>query len=54
MIVVEHDEETIEAADYIVDMGLGAGLAGGEVYVRSWKLSDCVQMNFITGSISYG
>src|SRR5581483_12078935 len=31
VIVVEHDEDTIEAADYIVDMGLGAGVQGGEV-----------------------
>jgi excinuclease ABC subunit A len=33
VIVVEHDEETIESADYIVDMGLGAGINGGEVVV---------------------
>lgn len=31
VIVVEHDEETILAADYIIDMGPGAGTAGGEV-----------------------
>ncbi|MDR1775123.1 MAG: excinuclease ABC subunit UvrA [Actinomycetes bacterium] len=31
VIVVEHDEETIRAADYVVDMGPGAGVAGGEV-----------------------
>ncbi len=31
VIVVEHDEEAIRAADYIVDMGPGAGLAGGRV-----------------------
>jgi len=31
VIVVEHDEDTMEAADYIVDMGLGAGVEGGEV-----------------------
>lgn len=31
LIVVEHDEETMEAADYIVDIGPGAGDAGGEV-----------------------
>ena len=29
MIVVEHDEDTIRAADYIVDLGPGAGLHGG-------------------------
>ena len=31
VIVVEHDEEAIRAADYIVDMGPGAGRQGGEV-----------------------
>ncbi len=31
VIVVEHDRETIEQADYIVDLGPGAGLHGGEV-----------------------
>src|SRR5690625_537479 len=31
LIVVEHDEETIRAADYIVDLGPAAGVHGGEV-----------------------
>ena len=31
VIVVEHDEETMEAADYIVDIGPGAGIHGGNV-----------------------
>jgi excinuclease ABC subunit A len=31
LIVVEHDEETIRAADYIIDIGPGAGEKGGEV-----------------------
>ncbi|WP_449282305.1 excinuclease ABC subunit UvrA [Leucobacter sp.] len=31
LIVVEHDEETIEAADWIVDIGPGAGVEGGTV-----------------------
>ena len=33
MIVVEHDEETISVADYIVDIGPGAGELGGKVVV---------------------
>jgi len=33
LIVVEHDEETIESADYVIDMGPGAGEHGGEVVV---------------------
>lgn len=39
LIVVEHDEETIEAADWIVDIGPAAGRAGGEV-VHSGSLED--------------
>ncbi len=31
VLVVEHDEETIRRADYIIDMGPGAGIHGGEV-----------------------
>jgi len=31
LLVVEHDEETIRAADYVVDVGPGAGVHGGEI-----------------------
>jgi excinuclease ABC subunit A len=31
VLVVEHDEDAIRSADYVVDMGLGAGVHGGEV-----------------------
>jgi len=31
VLVVEHDEETIRKADYVIDMGPGAGIHGGEV-----------------------
>lgn len=31
LIVVEHDEETMESADYILDIGPGAGVHGGEI-----------------------
>ncbi len=34
IIVVEHDEQTIRAADYVVDFGPGAGQRGGEVVAR--------------------
>jgi excinuclease ABC subunit A len=34
VIVVEHDEDTIRAADYIVEMGPGPGVHGGEVVVQ--------------------
>ena len=36
VIVVEHDEDTIFASDYIVDLGPGAGTHGGEVVVSGW------------------
>jgi excinuclease ABC subunit A len=39
LIVVEHDEDTIREADFVVDMGPGAGAHGGQV-VASGKLAD--------------
>lgn len=36
IIVVEHDEDTIFAADYIVDIGPGAGIHGGNVVVAGY------------------
>ena len=39
LIVVEHDEDTIRAADHIVDIGPGAGVHGGEI-VAQGTLSD--------------
>ncbi|HEU4677244.1 MAG TPA: excinuclease ABC subunit UvrA, partial [Candidatus Paceibacterota bacterium] len=36
IIVVEHDEDTIFAADYLVDIGPGAGVHGGEVVVADY------------------
>lgn len=36
VLVVEHDEDTIYAADYIVDLGPGAGVHGGSVVVQGW------------------
>ncbi|MCL1818515.1 MAG: excinuclease ABC subunit UvrA, partial [Spirochaetaceae bacterium] len=34
LIVVEHDEQTLRAADYIVDLGPGAGIHGGSIVAR--------------------
>jgi excinuclease ABC subunit A len=42
VIVVEHDEETIRVADYIVDIGPGAGEHGGEIVVAG-SLSDILK-----------
>ncbi len=36
IIVVEHDEDTIYSADYLVDIGPGAGIHGGTVVVSGW------------------
>lgn len=36
VLVVEHDEDTIFASDYIVDIGPGAGTHGGNVVVSGW------------------
>ena len=42
VIVVEHDEETIRAADHIIDLGPGAGPRGGEL-VAQGKLDDVLR-----------
>jgi excinuclease ABC subunit A len=42
VIVVEHDEETIRAADHIVDLGPGAGPRGGEI-VAQGNLNDILR-----------
>ncbi len=34
LLVVEHDEDTIRKADYVIDMGPGAGLHGGEIVAK--------------------
>jgi excinuclease ABC subunit A len=36
IIVVEHDEDTIYAGDYLVDIGPGAGVHGGNVVAEGW------------------
>ena len=41
LIVVEHDEDTMRAADYIVDVGPGAGVHGGEI-VAAGSLQDII------------
>jgi len=39
IVVVEHDEDTIFAADYLIDIGPGAGVHGGNVIASGW-ISD--------------
>jgi excinuclease ABC subunit A len=45
VIVVEHDEETIRAADHIVDLGPGAGPRGGEI-VAQGKLENILEAKY--------
>ena len=54
LIVVEHDEETMMAADYIVDVGPGAGIHGGEI-VCTGSVEDIINCeNSITGQYLSG
>ncbi len=54
LIVVEHDEETMRAADHIVDIGPGAGIHGGEVVAQGTaeEIMACEQS--ITGQYLSG
>lgn len=54
LIVVEHDEDTMRAADYIVDIGPGAGVNGGQVVVAGTpqEVMDCKES--ITGQYLSG
>ena len=54
LIVVEHDEETILEADYVVDIGPGAGIHGGEV-VACGSVDDIMKCeNSVTGQYLSG
>ncbi|MBQ9802446.1 MAG: excinuclease ABC subunit UvrA [Clostridia bacterium] len=54
VLVVEHDEETMEAADFIVDIGPGAGIHGGEVVVAGTPEEVMACENSITGAYLSG
>ena len=54
LIVVEHDEETIRTADWIVDIGPGAGEHGGEVVVSGDYQSLIDSKRSITGAYLSG
>ncbi len=54
VIVVEHDEDTMRAADYIVDIGPGAGIHGGNVVYSGdlenlEKCKDSITSDYLTG-----
>jgi excinuclease ABC subunit A len=54
VIVVEHDPETIREADYLVDMGPGAGLQGGEVTATGTPTEIAKNSKSITGAYLAG
>jgi excinuclease ABC subunit A len=54
LIVVEHDEETIKEADYIVDIGPGAGVHGGEVVAQGGVSDIIAEPRSITGKYLSG
>lgn len=54
LIVVEHDEDTIRQADYIVDLGPGAGEHGGELVVAGSMEEVCAEPRSITGQFLSG
>jgi excinuclease ABC subunit A len=54
VIVVEHDEETIRAADHIVDMGPGAGEHGGRVVASGTAAEVMASERSITGAYLSG
>ncbi len=53
VIVVEHDKEMIEAADFVVDIGPGAGIHGGEI-VNAANFSELKEVNSHTTAYLLG
>ena len=54
LIVVEHDEDTMRAADYIVDIGPGAGVHGGELIAAGTVEDIMAEPRSITGQYLSG
>ena len=54
LIVVEHDEDTMRQADYIVDVGPGAGVHGGEIVAEGSVEDICAAPRSITGDYLSG
>lgn len=54
LIVVEHDEDTMLAADYIIDIGPGAGIHGGEVMAAGTPAEVMENPNSLTGQYLSG
>jgi excinuclease ABC subunit A len=54
VLVVEHDLETMEAADYLIDIGPGAGKHGGEVVAQGTPKQVAANPNSVTGQYLSG
>lgn len=54
VLVVEHDEDTIRTADYLIDIGPGAGVHGGHVVAAGTPDEVAQDSNSITGSYLSG
>ncbi|MBQ8076768.1 MAG: excinuclease ABC subunit UvrA, partial [Eubacterium sp.] len=54
LIVVEHDEDTMRAADFLVDIGPGAGIHGGELVAAGTPEEVIANENSITGQYLSG
>jgi excinuclease ABC subunit A len=54
VIVVEHDEEAIRSADYVVDIGPGAGVHGGEIVAEGTPESVAANPHSMTGDYLSG
>lgn len=54
LIVVEHDEDTMRAADYLIDVGPGAGAQGGEIVAAGTPAEVAANPNSITGQYLSG
>jgi excinuclease ABC subunit A len=54
VIVIEHDEETMEEADHIIDMGIGAGIHGGSIIAEGTPSEIKKNKNSITGQYLSG
>lgn len=54
VLVVEHDRDTMEAADYILDFGPGAGRFGGEIVARGDYDTICAAHGTVTGDYLSG
>ncbi len=54
LVVVEHDEDTIRSADYVVDMGPGAGIHGGKIIAEGIPSEIEKNKNSLTGQYLQG